>query len=44
MIGIKGIRDIKKRQKEIQELISGNKYLIGYWEEFAIPKDVVLNA
>ena len=41
MIGIKGIRDIKKRQKEIQELISGNKYLIGYWEEFAIPKDVV---
>ena len=40
-IGIKGIRDVKKRQTEIQELISGDKYLVGYWEGLAIPKDVV---
>lgn len=41
MIGIKGIRDKRKRQTEIQELILGDKYLVGYWEGLAIPKDVV---
>lgn len=40
-VGIKGIRDIKRRHKEIEELISGNKYLVGRPEGVAVPENVV---